>query len=355
MERAAAREASDPGSREPRTITHRRAGTSGLALPLLSLGLWQNFGHGDPVATQREIVLGAVDRGITHLDLANNYGPPGGAAEETLGRLLARELRGVREELVVTTKAGYRMHPGPYGEGGSRKYLLSSLDASLRRLGLDHVDVFYSHRYDPTTPLTETIGALATAVRSGRARYAGISSYSAERTRQALRVAADLGLRLVVTQVSYSMLNRWIEVPDASGDSLLDVAGGAGLGVVAFSPLAQGLLTDRYLQEVPPGSRAARGGPLRREFLSPENLAHVRRLDALARKHGRSLAQTALAWAMRDPRITSVVVGASSLRQLEESLAALDVPSLTESEIAAVAAVPADTGINLWASRSSDL
>ncbi len=339
----------------PRALPHRRLGRTGLTLPAVSLGLWQNFGEADPFATQREIVLHAVDRGVTHLDLANNYGPPGGAAESSLGRLLARELRPVRDELVVTTKAGYRMGPGPYGEGGSRKYLLSSLDASLRRLGLDHVDVFYSHRYDPTTPLHETVGALASAVRSGRARYVGISSYSAQRTREALQVATELGVELVVTQVSYSMLNRWIEVPDSSGTSVLDVAARAGMGVVAFSPLAQGMLTDRYLHGTPRDSRAARGGPLRGEFLSQENLEHVRRLDTLARAHGRSLAATAIAWALRDARVTSVLLGASSTRQLDDNLAALGAPALTDEELRAVEAVPADTGINLWASRSSDL
>ena len=339
-------------------LPHRRLGRTGIRLPAISLGLWQNFGEADPWSTQREIVLHAVDRGVTHLDLANNYGPPGGAAEESLGRLLARELRPVRDELVVTTKAGYRMGPGPYGEGGSRKYLLSSLDASLRRLGRDHVDVFYSHRFDPTTPLTETIGALATAVRSGRARYAGISSYSARRTREALRVAEDVGVDLVVTQVSYSMLNRWVEVPDPhdpSGASVLVVAGAAGLGVVAFSPLAQGMLTDRYLRGVPEGSRAARGGPLRPAFLSEANLARVRRLDGLARAHGRSLATTAILWALRDERVTSVLLGASSTRQLDANLAALDAPGLSTEELAAVDALPADSGINIWASRSSDL
>lgn len=339
-------------------LPHRRLGRTGLLLPAVSLGLWQNFGEADPFANQREILLHAVDRGVTHLDLANNYGPPGGAAEESLGRLLARELRPLRDELVVTTKAGYRLGPGPYGEGGSRKYLLSSLDASLRRLALDHVDIFYSHRFDPTTPLAETIGALAMAVRSGRARYAGISSYSARRTREALRVAADLGVELVVTQVSYSMLNRWVEEPDPADperDSVLDVAGAAGLGVVAFSPLAQGMLTDRYLDGVPQDSRAARGGPLRRAFLSEENLAHVRRLDELAREHGRSLATTAILWALRDERVTSVLLGASSTRQLDENLAALDAPGLSAEELTAVDAIPADTGINIWASRSSDL
>nr|WP_228086884.1 aldo/keto reductase [Cellulosimicrobium cellulans] len=329
-----------------------------MHLPEVALGLWQNFGVADPFSTQREIVLHAVDRGVTHLDLANNYGPPGGAAEESLGRLLARELRPVRDELVVTTKAGYRMGPGPYGEGGSRKYLLSSLDASLRRLGLDHVDIFYSHRYDPSTPLEETIGALATAVRSGRARYAGISSYSARRTREALRVAADVGVELVVTQVSYSMLNRWIEAPDPhdeAGAAVLDVAAEEGLGVVAFSPLAQGMLTDRYLHGVPDGSRAARGGPLRPAFLSEENLDRVRHLDELARAHGRTLATTAIRWALRDERVTSVLLGASSTRQLDDNLAALDAPDLSPDELAAVDALPVDTGINIWASRSSDL
>lgn len=354
---ASAPSPADPSARR-RALPHRRLGRSGLRLPTISLGLWQNFGEADPQATQREIVLHAVERGVTHLDLANNYGPPGGAAEESMGRLLARELRPVRDELVVTTKAGYRMGPGPYGEGGSRKYLLSSLDASLRRLGLDHVDIFYSHRFDPTTPLTETVGALATAVRSGRARYAGISSYSARRTREALEVAARLGVDLVVTQVSYSMLNRWVEEPDPHDParaSVLDVAGSEGLGVVAFSPLAQGMLTDRYLDGVPAGSRAARGGPLRQSFLSEENLGHVRRLHALAREHGRSLATTAILWAMRDERVTSVLLGASSTQQLDDNLAALDAPALSPEEVAAVEALPADAGINIWASRSSDL
>ncbi|WP_435870175.1 aldo/keto reductase [Cellulosimicrobium funkei] len=339
-------------------LPHRTLGRSGLRLPEVALGLWQNFGVADPFSTQREIVLHAVDRGVTHLDLANNYGPPGGAAEESLGRLLARELRPVRDELVVTTKAGYRMGPGPHGEGGSRKYLLSSLDASLRRLGLDQVDIFYSHRYDPSTPLEETIGALATAVRSGRARYAGISSYSARRTREALRVAADVGVELVVTQVSYSMLNRWIEAPDPhdeAGATVLDVAGDEGLGVVAFSPLAQGMLTDRYLHGVPDGSRAARGGPLRPAFLSEKNLDRVRHLDELARAHGRTLASTAIRWALRDERVTSVLLGASSTRQLDDNLAALDAPDLSPEELAAVDDLPVDTGINIWASRSSDL
>ncbi|HWS57772.1 MAG TPA: aldo/keto reductase [Actinotalea sp.] len=335
-------------------IPLRRAGASGLDLPLVGLGLWQNFGSADPFATQRAIILGAVDRGITHLDLANNYGPPPGAAEETVGRLLRTDLRPLRDQLVITTKAGYRQWPGPYGEFGSRKYLLASLDQSLARLGLDHVDIFYSHRFDPTTPLTETIGALATAVASGRARYAGISSYSALRTREAVSVAHGLGLRLAVHQPSYSMLNRWIERPTADGESLLDVAARARLGVVAFSPLAQGMLAGRYLGGIPDGSRASRSGALR-SYLTEEALTHLRALAGIAADRGQTLAQLALCWTWRDPRVTSVLLGASSLAQLDENLAALTAPPLTAAELAAVDEHAVDTGINLWASRSSDL
>ena len=341
----------------PAPSTTRRAGRSGVALPTVSLGLWQNFGHATPWADQRRILLHAVDRGVIHLDLANNYGPPGGAAEEGLGRLLATDLRGRRDELFLATKAGYRMWPGPYGEFGSRKYLLASLEASLRRLGVDEVDVFYSHRFDPTTPLEETIGALATAVRSGRARHAGISSYSARRTREALDVAADVGLPLLLHQPSYSMLNRWVERPDpgADGASLLDVVDGAGLGVVAFSPLAQGMLTDRYLDGIPARSRAARGGPLSAAWLTPQTREHLRALDAIARGRGQSLAQMALAWVLRDPRITSVLVGASSTRQLDENLAALEGPRFDADELARIDEHAVDAGVNLWAERSSDL
>lgn len=338
----------------PPSLPFRRAGRSGLSLPVVSLGLWQNFGSADALAAQRSVVFRAIERGAVHLDLANNYGPPAGAAEENAGRLLA-ELRGHREELVVATKAGYRMGAGPYQEGGSRKYLVSSLDASLRRLGLDHVDVFYSHRFDPTTPLAETVGALATAVQSGRARYAGISSYSPRRTREALDIARRLGVPLALTQNSYAMLNRWIELPDETGDSLLTTAAEGGLGVVAFSPLAQGMLTDRYLDGIPRDSRAARGGSLRADFLSPENLRHVRRLDALARARGQSLAQTAIAWAARDPRVTSVVIGARTVAQLDENLDALSGPAFTAEELALVDSMPADAGVNIWAARSSDL
>ena len=338
-------------------MTYRRTGRSGLDLPLVSLGLWQNFGSADPLATQREIVRAAVARGITHLDLANNYGPPGGAAEENLGTMLRTDLRGLRDELVISTKAGYRMWPGPYGEGSSRKYLLSSLDQSLARLGLDGVDLFYSHRFDPTPPLTETMGALKTAVDSGRAQYAGISSYSARRTREAVAVAQEIGLRLTIHQPSYSLLNRWIEQPDpgADGASLLDVVGEAGLGAITFSPLAQGMLTGKYLGGIPAGSRAAKGGSLATEFLSPENLARLRALDAIASARGQSLAQMALAWALRDPRVTSVLLGVSSVAQLDENLGALSHLDFDPAELDEIDVHAVDAGVNLWAERSSDL
>ena len=335
----------------------RRAGRSGLDLPMVSLGLWQNFGHDRPLALQREIVLHAVDRGVVHLDLANNYGPPPGAAEENLGRLLRTDLRPLRDELLISTKAGYRMWAGPYGEFGSRKYLLASLDQSLRRLGVDHVDVFYSHRFDPRTPLEETLGALRTAVDSGRALHAGISSYSAHRTQQALAVAQEIGPRLVLHQPSYSMLNRWIEAPTSQtgGDSLLDVLGTSGTGAVVFSPLAQGMLTGKYLQGIPEGSRASRGGSLPVDYLRPETVGHLRALDAIAAGRGQTLAQMALAWALRDSRVTSVLVGASSTRQLDENLAALQMLSFSPAELASIDEHAVDAGVNLWAARSSDL
>ncbi len=339
---------------DPTTL--RPAGRSGLRLPAISLGLWQGFGVDRPVDRQRRIVLHAVERGVVHLDLANNYGPPPGAAEELVGRLLRTDLRGHRHELVLSTKAGYRQHPGPYGEHGSRKYLLASLDASLERLGVDHVDLFYSHRFDPRTPLTETLGALATALASGRAQYVGISSYSAGRTLEALDVARELGLRLGVHQPSWSMLNRWVEQPDGpDGRSLLDVVADAGMGLVAFSPLAQGLLTNRYLDGVPAGSRAARGGSFDRAWITDETLEHVRGLDALARERGQTLPQLALAWLLRDARTTSVLVGASSVEQLDENLRALDSPPFSDEELATVDRFAVDAGVNLWGSRSSDL
>lgn len=334
------------------SLASRNAG--GLSWPVVSLGLWQNFGTATPFEDQRRLVRHAVDRGVVHLDLANNYGPPPFAAEESVGRLLARDLRGRRDELLITTKAGYRAWPGPYGEHGSAKYLRASLDESLRRLGLDSVDVFYSHRFDPTTPLDETLGALDRAVSSGKARYAGISSYSAERTTEALAVARSLGLRLTVHQPAYSMLNRWIEQPGPDGRSLLEVAGEAGMAVVAFSPLAQGMLSTRYLHGVPADSRAARGGPLRTEWLTDEALGHVRALDEIARAGGRTLPQLALAWVLRDPRVTSVLVGARTTDQLDENLAAVARPPLTGDEIAAIEPHAVDAGINLWGVRSSD-
>lgn len=337
----------------PEPVPTRRV--AGLVLPAVSLGLWQNFGQDTSFDAQRALVLRAVDRGVFHLDLANNYGPPPFAAEEAVGRLLDRELAAHRDDLVITTKAGYRAWSGPYGEHGSAKYLRASLDRSLRALRTDHVDVFYSHRYDPATPLAETLGALAAAVRAGKARAVGISSYSADRTREALQAAGDLGIRLTAHQSAYSMLNRWVERPGSDGRSLLDVVGDAGMGMVAFSPLAQGMLSTRYLHGVPAGSRAARGGPLRPEWLTEEALGHVRALDEIARAAGRTLPQLALAWVLRDPRVTTVLVGARTPQQLDENLAGAATAPLTEDELAAVEPHAVDAGINLWGSRSSDL
>src|SRR6516162_5081423 len=297
---------------------YRRCGRSGLELPEVSLGLWQNFGDDSPVDTQRAILRRAFDLGVTHFDLANNYGPPYGTAEINFGRIMREDLRPYRDELIISTKAGYDMWPGPYGDWGSRKYLLASLDQSLARMSLDYVDIFYSHRADPDTPLEETMGALATAVQSGRALYAGISSYSPERTREAAAILRDLGTPLLIHQPSYSMLNRWIE------DGLLDTLEGVGAGCIVFSPLAQGLLTDRYLDGVPEGSRVATGGAMSKDMLTGENLAKVRALNEIARGRGQSLAQMALAWTLRDPRVTSTLIGASGVPQLEDNVAALD-------------------------------
>ncbi|MEE6280264.1 aldo/keto reductase [Georgenia sunbinii] len=332
------------------SMTYRRCGRSGLDLPAIALGLWQNFGEEHPAATQREVVLHAVDRGVTHIDLANNYGPPPGAAESFFGRLLATDLAPYRDELIISSKAGYRMWPGPYGEWGSRKYLLASLDASLRRLDLDYVDIFYSHRDDPSTPLHETMGALKTAVDSGRALYAGISSYTADRAAQAVAVAEEIGLTLVVHQPSYSMLNRWIEDGEPSA---LDVTQQAGMGNVVFSPLAQGMLTDKYLDGIPEDSRAARGGSLRQEFLSAQNLAHIRALNEIARRRDQTLAQLAIAWVLRDERVTTALVGASSVAQLDNSLGALDNLELSAAEIAEIDDHAVEAGINIWARRSN--
>ncbi|MBL8926079.1 MAG: L-glyceraldehyde 3-phosphate reductase, partial [Pseudonocardia sp.] len=299
--------------------TFRRCGRSGLDLPVISLGPWHNFGDGRALDTQRAILRRAFDRGVTHFDLANNYGPPYGSAEANFGTLHAQDFRPFRDELILSTKAGYDMWPGPYGQGGGgRKYVLASLDQSLRRMGVDYVDIFYSHRFDPTTPLEETMGALDTAVRSGRALYAGISSYGPDRTREAVRILTELGTPLLIHQPSYSMLNRWIE------EELLDVLGETGVGCIAFSPLAQGMLTSKYLGGIPEGSRASRESSLSPDLLSEENLEHVRVLNTMAKERGQTLAQMALAWALRDERVTSVIVGASSVAQLDDNLGALE-------------------------------
>jgi L-glyceraldehyde 3-phosphate reductase len=327
-------------------LTYRRTGRSGLVLPPISLGLWHNFGDDKPIGTQRAILRRAFDLGVTHFDLANNYGPPYGAAERNFGSIFAADFKPHRDELVLSTKAGYDMWPGPYGEWGSRKYVLASLDQSLARMGVDYVDIFYSHRFDPETPLEETMGALDTAVRSGRALYAGISSYSPERTAQAARILAELGTPLLIHQPSYSMLNRWIE------EALLDTLEPLGVGCIAFSPLAQGMLTDRYLDGIPADSRAAQGKSLDPGSIDETALRHVRALNDIAAARGQSLAQMALSWALRDPRMTSVVVGASSVGQLETNLAALDGPPLTDGELAAIDQHAVDAGINLWKTSS---
>jgi L-glyceraldehyde 3-phosphate reductase len=326
------------------SMTYRRTGRSGLDLPAVSLGLWHNFGDDVPLDRQRAILRRAFDLGITHFDLANNYGPPYGSAETNFGRHLRDDFRPYRDELVLSTKAGYDMWPGPYGQGGGgRKYVLASLDQSLARMGVEYVDVFYSHRPDPTTPLEETMGALDTAVRSGKALHAGISSYSPQDTARAAAILADLGTPLLIHQPSYSMLNRWIET-----EGLLDTLADVGAGCIAFSPLAQGMLTDRYLDGVPEGSRASQGKSLSTDLLTDETLAHVRALDGLARERGQSLAQLALAWALRDPRVTSVLIGASSVSQLEQNVAALDRLDFSDDELARIDRYAVDAGIDLW-------
>ncbi|MCS5498072.1 L-glyceraldehyde 3-phosphate reductase [Cnuibacter physcomitrellae] len=329
------------------SFPYRRTGRSGLMLPAVSLGLWQNFGDITPIDTQRQIIRRAFDRGVTHFDLANNYGPPYGSAEINFGRILREDLAPYRDELVISTKAGYDMWPGPYGNFGSRKYLLASLDQSLERMGLDYVDIFYSHRADPDTPLEETMGALATAVQSGRALYAGISSYSPERTRDAARILGEMGVPLLIHQPSYSMFNRWIE------DGLLDTLGELGVGCIAFSPLAQGLLTDRYLEGVPADSRAAREGSLGSRMITDETLRRVRALNEIAAGRGQTLAQLALSWALRDDRVTSVLIGASSVKQLDDNLDAVQNLSFTESELAAIDEHAGERDINLWAPSSA--
>jgi L-glyceraldehyde 3-phosphate reductase len=311
-------------------MTYRRSGTSGLRLPAISLGLWHNFGHERPLATQRDICLRAFDLGVTHFDLANNYGPPPGAAEENFGRLLASDLRPYRDELIISTKAGWGMWPGPYGDFGSRKYLMASLDQSLRRLGVDYVDIFYSHRPDPDTPMEETLGALDSAVRAGKALYAGISNYPAEATATGARILHRLGTPLLIHQPSYSMFNRWVE------NGLLDVLAAEGAGCIAYSPLAQGLLTDRYLNGIPDDSRVRTSVFLNESDITPQRLATIRSLNDVAAGRGQSLAQLALAWALRDERMTSVVIGASSVTQLENSLGALSTMDFSDAELAQI-------------------
>ncbi len=329
------------------SMTYRRCGRSGLLLPALSLGLWHNFGDDRPWETQREICRRAFDLGVTHFDLANNYGPPYGAAETNFGRILATDFARHRDELVISTKAGYDMWPGPYGNLGSRKYLLASLDQSLARMGLDYVDVFYSHRVDPDTPLEETVGALVSAVHSGKALYIGISSYSSERTRLAAQLLAEQHVPLLIHQPSYSMFNRWTE-----HDHLLTTLDEVGAGCIAFSPLAQGMLTDRYLDGIPSDSRAATGGALQAGSITEERLAKVRALNDIAARRGQSLAQLALVWALRDPRMTSLVIGASSVGQLDDNVAALTNMSLTSDELAEIDQYAVEADINLWKGSS---
>jgi L-glyceraldehyde 3-phosphate reductase len=326
-------------------IPYARCGRSGLQLPRISLGLWQNFGAAASFENARDMILRSFDHGITHFDLANNYGPPAGSAEENFGRIVATDLAAYRDELIISTKAGYFMWPGPYGEWGSRKYLLSSLDQSLVRLGLEYVDIFYSHRFDPQTPMEETMGALATAVRSGKALYVGISSYGPQQTREAAALLRDLRVPFVIHQPSYSMLNRWVE------DGLLEVLEREGLGCIAFSPLAQGLLTTKYLKGVPENSRAAQDGSFRKSMLSEANLANVRALNQIAQQRGQSLAQMAIAWVLAKPPITSALIGASSWAQIEECLGALQTPDFSANELQSIDRYARDGALNIWGAR----
>ena len=330
-------------------MVYRRSGRSGLDLPAISLGLWHNFGDTRPWETQREICRRAFDLGITHFDLANNYGPPYGSAESNFGRILKTDFSPYRDELVISTKAGWDMWPGPYGDRGSRKYLLASLDQSLQRIGLDYVDIFYSHRFDPDTPLEETLGALDTAVRAGKALYVGISSYSAEKTAQAAAILRDLGTPLLIHQPSYSLFNRWTE-----DQGLLDTLEQVGAGSIAFSPLAQGLLTDRYLNGIPEDSRVATGGALSKDMLTDQNLQRVRALNEIAQRRGQSLSQLALAWTLRDPRMTSVVIGVSSVAQLENNVGALGNLDFTEDELAEIDQYANEREVNLWANQTQE-
>jgi len=330
------------------SMPYKRCGRSGLRLPRLSFGLWHNFGHDFDRTISRQICCKAFDLGITHFDLANNYGPPPGAAESFFGQVLKTDFAPYRDELVISTKAGYTMWPGPYGDWGSRKYLIASLDQSLSRMGLDYVDIFYSHRFDPRTPLDETMGALDAIVRQGKALYVGLSSYNSQRTLEAVKILDELGTPCLIHQPSYSMLNRWIEE-----DGLLDTLEALGIGAITFSPLAQGLLTDKYFHGIPEGSRASQGKTIRDGHLSDENLKRIKGLHAIAQKRGQTLAQMAIAWVLRDPRVTTALIGASSVAQLEDSYGALDNLEFSTEELAEIDAYAQDGGINLWARSSS--
>ncbi|MCX5584778.1 L-glyceraldehyde 3-phosphate reductase [Streptomyces erythrochromogenes] len=329
------------------SMEYRRTGHSGLKLPAISLGLWHNFGDDRSLESQRAILRRAFDLGVTHFDLANNYGPPPGSAELNFGKIFAQDFASYRDELILSTKAGYLMHPGPYGEWGSRKYLLSSLDASLKRMGVDYVDIFYSHRFDPQTPLEETMGALASAVQQGKALYVGVSSYTAEQTAEAVRILRGMGVRPLIHQPSYSMINRWTEE-----DGLLDALEDAGMGCISFAPLAQGLLTDKYLKGIPADSRAAQGKSLNPDLLSDDVLRRLAGLNEIASRRGQSLAQLALTWVLRDERMTSALIGASSVRQLEQNVAALAGAPLSEEELKEIDSFAVSTpGTNIWAQR----
>lgn len=336
-----------PADNRYERMVYNRCGKSGLRLPALSLGLWHNFGHDTPHATKQAICRNAFDLGITHFDLANNYGPPPGSAEEAFGDILRTDFAAYRDEMIISTKAGYLMWPGPYGEWGSRKYLLSSLDQSLKRMGLDYVDIFYSHRFDPDTPLEETMGALDQAVRFGKALYAGISSYNSQRTREAVAILKQLGTPCLIHQPSYSMINRWVEE-----DGLLDTLDDLGIGSIVFSPLAQGMLTNKYLKGIPEGSRAAQGKSLRTEFLSDDNLERIRTLNAIAERRGQTLAQMAIAWVLRGGRVTTALIGASRPEQVEDCVGALANPDFSAEELAEIDRHAREGDINLWAASA---
>ena len=329
------------------TMVYNRCGRSGLKLPAVSLGLWHNFGGVDVFENARQMVLRAFDLGITHFDLANNYGPPYGSAEENFGKIFIQDLAPFREELIISTKAGYDMWPGPYGEWGSRKYLLASLDQSLKRMGLEYVDIFYSHRFDPNTPLEETMGALDSAVKQGKALYAGISSYSAKKTEEAVKILRGMGTPMLIHQPSYSMLNRWIE------DKLLGTLEKEGVGCITFSPLAQGMLSDRYLNEVPADSRAGKSGTaLSKKLLTEKNLSNIRSLNNIAQGRGQTLAQMALAWNLKQPQVTSVLIGTSSVQQIEQNVGALNNLDFSDEELKEIDKYALEGDINLWATSS---